>query len=217
MVYVPKGAYRIVDTWYVGGLRGTGSHDVVVDEVFVPVERTFSFLDPDQLKRPLSRMPFFATMAAGCAAMCLGIARAALDALLELGVTKEQVGARAGLRDRPAVQGMLGATMASLDAARLLLHDALGTVWTACQNDMPVSEGQRARVWGGASHTAKITKAAVTAIYEAAGTSALYIECPIERAHRDIHAVTQHTVLGPTHLEEAGRVHFGLQPTNPLF
>jgi alkylation response protein AidB-like acyl-CoA dehydrogenase len=41
MAYLPKGAYRILDTWYVGGLRGTGSHDIVVDDVFVPAERTF--------------------------------------------------------------------------------------------------------------------------------------------------------------------------------
>jgi len=74
MASVPKGAYRIVYTWSVGGLRGTGSHDVVVDNVFVPAEQTCSLLDPDQLDRPQSRMPFFATMAAGCAAICLGIA-----------------------------------------------------------------------------------------------------------------------------------------------
>ena len=52
MAYIPKGSYRILDTWYVGGLRGTGSHDIVVDDVFVPAERTFFFTD-----RPLSRMP----------------------------------------------------------------------------------------------------------------------------------------------------------------
>jgi hypothetical protein len=45
MAYVPKGAYRIVDTWYVGGLRGTGSHDVVVDNVFVPAEQSCSLMD----------------------------------------------------------------------------------------------------------------------------------------------------------------------------
>jgi alkylation response protein AidB-like acyl-CoA dehydrogenase len=83
-----KGAYRIVDTWYVGGLRGTGSHDAVVDNVFVPAEQSCSLMDLDQLDRPLSRMPLFATMAAGCAAICLGIALAAIDTLLQLGASK---------------------------------------------------------------------------------------------------------------------------------
>jgi alkylation response protein AidB-like acyl-CoA dehydrogenase len=88
MAYLPKGSYQILDTWYVGGLRGTGSHDVVVDEVFVPAERTFSFTDAHQLDQPLSRMPFFAMLSAGCAAICLGIAQAATDTLLELGSSK---------------------------------------------------------------------------------------------------------------------------------
>src|SRR5262245_58757009 len=72
MAYLPKGAYRILDTWYVGGLRGTGSHDIVVDDVFVPAERTFFFTGPSQLDRPLSLMPFATTMCTGCAAVCRG-------------------------------------------------------------------------------------------------------------------------------------------------
>jgi alkylation response protein AidB-like acyl-CoA dehydrogenase len=72
MAYLPKGSYRILDTWHVGALRGTGSHDVVVDEVFVPAERTFAFTDPTRIDRPLFRMPFRATMTAGCAAICRG-------------------------------------------------------------------------------------------------------------------------------------------------
>ena len=74
-----------------------------------------------------------------------------------------------------------------------------------------------ARLWGGAVHTAKVAKTVVTSMYEAAGTSALYIDCPIERAHRDIHAVAQHTVLGHGRLEDAGRVHLGLNPSFRLF
>jgi hypothetical protein len=54
-------------------------------------------------------------------------------------------------------------------------------------------------------------------MYEASGATALYIDCPIERAHRDIHAIMQHIVLQPMWLEEAGRVRLGLKPTHPLF
>jgi len=56
-----------------------------------------------------------------------------------------------------------------------------------------------------------------TAIYEVAGTSALYVDCPLEEAHRDIRAVTLHTILWFMRLEDAGRVHLGLKPNNPLF
>jgi hypothetical protein len=119
---------------------------VVVEDVFVPAELSCSLLDPDLLNQPLSRMPFRSTLAA--AAICVGIAQAAMDTLLELGSSKAQV--------EP-------------------------------QGDC------------------------------AAGTATLYVDCPIEWAHRDIHAVTQHIMLAPVQLEDAGRVYFGLPPNNPLF
>lgn len=217
MAYLPKGSYRILDTWYVGGLRGTGSHDIVVDNVFIPAERTFFFTDPDQLDRPLSRMPLFATMCAGCAALCLGIAQAATDTLLELGASKVQVDPFPGLRERPAVQVMVASSAAQLDAARLLLHEAIGDLWAACNQGTPVTDVQRARVWASAHHAAKAAKAVVTSMYEAAGTSALYIDCPIERAYRDIHVVMQHVILATMWLEAVGRVRLGLTPQNPFF
>jgi alkylation response protein AidB-like acyl-CoA dehydrogenase len=217
MAYLPKGSYRILDTWYVGGLRGTGSHDVVVEDVFVPGERTFSLLDPKPLDRPLYRMPLAATMSAGCAAMCLGIAQTAIDTLLELSLSKVQVDPGPRLRERPAVQTLVAASTAEIEAARLLLHDALGDLWTTCSQGIAVTDMQRARMWGGAVHAAIATKAVVTAMYEAAGASALYVDCPLERAHRDIHAVTQHIVLAHRWLEDAGRVRLGLKPGNPLF
>ena len=217
MAYVPKGSYRIIDTWYVGGLRGTGSHDVVVDDVFVPGERTYSFAGPSQLDRPLYRMPFAAMMSAGCAAICLGIAQTAIDALIELGASKVQVDPGPGLRDRPEVQAKTATAAAAVDAARLFLQHVLGDVWTLCNQGTPVTELQHARLWEAALHAARAAKGTVTSMYEAAGASALYVDCPLERAHRDIHAVTQHMVLAPRWLEDSGRVRFGLKPSNPLF
>jgi len=217
MAYLPKGAYRILDTWHAGGLCGTGSHDVVVDDVFVPAERTFSFTDPAQLDRTLSRMPFFATVCAGCAALCLGIAQAATDTLVELAASKVQVDPFPGMRDRPWVQTLVASSAAKLASARLLLHEALGDVWAACTQGTLVTDTQRARVWESGHHAAHAAKAVVRSMYEAAGTSALYVDCPIERAHRDVHAVMQHVVFAPLWLEAAGRVRLGLMSQNPIF
>src|SRR5207302_105618 len=83
---------------------------VVVDDVFVPAERTLCFTDSPQRDRPLARMPMAPTMCAGCAALCLGLAQAATDTLLELGASKVQVGPFPGLRERPDVQGMVAST-----------------------------------------------------------------------------------------------------------
>jgi indole-3-acetate monooxygenase len=217
MAYLPKGAYRILDTWHAGGLRGTGSHDIVVDDVFVSAERTFSFVDPAHDDRPLSRMPFLATVCAGCAALCLGIAQAATDTLLELAVSKVQVDPFPGMRDRPWVQTLVASSAAKLASARLLLYEALGDVWAACTQGTLVTDKQRGRLWESGHHAAHAAKAVVRSMYEAAGTSALYVDCPIERAHRDIHAVMQHVVFAPLWLEAAGQIRLGLTPQNPLF
>ena len=174
-------------------------------------------LDPDRLNLPISRLPFGATMSAGCAAICLGLAEAALDALVELASTKKQADPSPVLRDRPSVQALVATAGAEVDGARLLLHSALDEVWETCKQGALVMPKQRARVWRSAILAARKSKSLVTAIYEAAGTSALYVDCLIERIHRDIHAVTQHIILAPTWLEEAGRVDLGLEPTNPIF
>ncbi len=217
MMYVPKGSYTVLDTWHVSGLRGTGSHDVVMEDVFIPAERTYSFFDPIQLDRPLYRMPFMATMAAGCAAICLGLAKTASSTLLELALTQQKVDLGPGLKDRPAVQTLVATSTAELDAARLLLHTTLGDIWKICNRGGSATDEQCARLWRSALHTAKVAKTAVTAMHEAAGTAALYEDCPIERAHRDIHTVAQHVILSPMWLEEAGRVSLGLTQKNPLF
>ena len=217
MAYVPKGAYQILDTWHAGGLRATGSHDIVVDDVFVPVERTFSFADCPQDDGPLSRMPFFATVCAECAAICLGVAQATTDTLLELATSKVQVDPFPGMRDRPWVQTLIASSAAKLASARLLLHETLGDLWAACHQGTLVTDTQRSRLWESGHHAAHAAKAVVRSMYEAAGASALYVDCLIERAHRDIHAVMQHVVFAPLWLEAAGRVRLGLAPKNPIF
>ena len=85
IAFVPKGSYKILDTWYSGGLRGTGSHDVVVvEDIFVPADMTFFIEDQKYIDRPLYRMPLAATMGAWCSAICIRIARTSIDTLLDL-------------------------------------------------------------------------------------------------------------------------------------
>lgn len=91
----------------------------------------------------------------------------------------------------------------ALEAARLLVRDALGDLWAACRRGAPVAETARARMSGSIVHAGRSAKSVVTSMYEAAGASALYTDCPIERAHRDIHAVMQHIVFQHMWLEQA--------------
>jgi alkylation response protein AidB-like acyl-CoA dehydrogenase len=217
MVWLPKGTYRVLDTWQVNSLRGTGSHDIVVEDARTPWAHTYAHHDPIQGTEPLYQLPLFATMAAGCGAICLGIAQAATDALLEVVDAKGTATRGPSLRDSPAIQAAVAAAIAEVDAARLLLHRTLGEVWDTCLGGDPVTEAQRARLWASSVHAAKIARPVVTAMFDAAGSTALYVDCPLERAQRDIQAVIQHAVIGMSHFEQAGRVYLGLAPTNPNF
>jgi alkylation response protein AidB-like acyl-CoA dehydrogenase len=216
-VLIPKSSYSIVDTWHVGGLRGSGSHDVVVDDVFVPDDHVYSYRDPAHDYWPLLRVPGGIIQSAGCAAICLGVAQAAIDALIALAQPNASVEQTPGLRDRQDVCTSVALSMAQVDAARLLLYDSLNDAWVTCRQGAPITPMQRARSWSSAVHAAKTSKAVVTSMYEAAGSSALYVDCPIERAHRDIHAVCQQIMVLNRWLEQAGRVLLGLEPTDPRF
>jgi alkylation response protein AidB-like acyl-CoA dehydrogenase len=206
-----------VDTWHVGGLRGTGSHDVVVEGEFVPAKRCISFSQPSRLDAPLYRMPFAATMSAGCAAICLGIAQATLRALLDLALTKVPQDFAPRLRDRPALQVEVARLTAQQAAARLHLRTTVENAWRACSAERPVTLVERAAIWAAAQHASTAARDLVRRAYDAAGASALYVSCPLERAHRDIHAVTQHIILHESWLEDAGRVWLELEAKNPMF
>lgn len=75
VVALPKEDLRVLDNWHTLGLRGTGSHDTVAEEVFVPAERVFSVFDGPRVDRPLYRFPVFGFFALSVAAAALGNAR----------------------------------------------------------------------------------------------------------------------------------------------
>src|SRR5246127_4648301 len=85
---LPSEACEIIDTWNVGGLRGTGSHDVVVHDVFVPNSYGSGFTDPYFLPDPRFRLPPFSRVIPGLGAMALGIARTAIETFYEIAGVK---------------------------------------------------------------------------------------------------------------------------------
>ena len=215
LCFVPRAEYEIVDTWHVGGLRGTGSHDCVLRDAAVPARRSFAIGAPSLIDSPQGRVPIVATMSSGCAAICLGIATAALRALLDLG-SKVPVDGGPGLRDRAPVQSLVASAETKIEALRARLLTSCQMLWRKVQAGRH-ENADLAAVFGAAITAAHECRAAVSEIYAVAGASALYTDSPLERAHRDIHAVAQHIVVQPFWLEQAGRVRLGLEPSHPLF
>jgi hypothetical protein len=97
------------------------------------------------------------------------------------------------------------------------LRSAVESAWLTCCAGRAVTLEERAAIWSAAQHASVAARDLVRRAYDAAGASALYATCPLERAHRDIHAVVQHIILSPSWLEDAGRVWLDLEPDNPMF
>ena len=216
VLFVPKGRYKILDTWHVGGLRGSGSHDVVVEDVFVPAEDSFSPAPPVAGNSQLAQLPIIPVMTAGIAAQFLGMARAAIAVTLEILRKKVSVDPGASIRDRPSVLADLASYSAAVAAAGSHLHTSIASVWENVKNTLPTAEDPAA-LFSASLYAAAIGRAGVVAMHAAAGTPALYIDCPLERTIRDLQTMEQHIAAQPLWLEDAGRVLVGHEPTNPLF
>lgn len=216
MIFLRRVEVEILDTWHSGGLRGTGSHDVVVTARYVARRHTCSPADGSSLDSALGRVPIVCNMAAGYGSQLLGIGRAALDALMDLSRNKPVVDPGPKLEERPALLAAIAEHQARIAAAREFLHARVAHVWKEAET------GQRtinsiAAVFGAAHHAMAQGRAAVTAAYALAGASALYVSSPLERAHRDMHAMAAHVIAQPMWLEDTGRVALGLKPLNPLY
>ena len=216
VLFVPKGRYTILDTWHVGGLRGSGSHDVVVDEVFVPVEDSFVPTPPVASTSPLAQLPVIPVMTAGLGAQFLGMARAAIAVTIEILRTKVSVDPGMSIRERPSVLADIASYSAAVAAARSHLHTSMAAMWENVRNKLPTAE-DRAALYSAALHAAAVARACVVAMHAAAGTTALYTDCPLERSVRDLHTMAQHIAAQPLWLEDTGRVLVGHEPIMPLF
>jgi alkylation response protein AidB-like acyl-CoA dehydrogenase len=213
---LPATACEIIDTWTVGGLRGTGSHDVAVRDVFVPIDFGSGFADPYVSPEPRYRIPPFSRVIPGLGAMALGIARTAIETFTDIAGAKTPQRTTQMLRDNHGAQVRVSQAESLVRSARLFLFDSLDRLWRTLIATGEVTMEARAHVRLAASHAVSSAVQAVDLVYIGAGASSLYAGCPLERAFRDVHAMTLHIGAHPRVMETTGRVLFGLEPDTPL-
>ncbi len=213
LMLFPSADVLVHDTWWAAGLRATGSHDIEVRERFVSAERSLSLIS-ERPRHPgaLYAFPPFGLLALGIAAVALGIARAAIDELGELAVTKTPTLARQALAARSGVQADRARAEALVRAARAFLDDAVGAAWDAVRagGAAEVPTRLRAELRLAATHAVRSAAQAVDLVYDAGCGTAVYEASPLQRHFRDVHTATQHMMVGVPTLELAGRVLLGL-------
>jgi alkylation response protein AidB-like acyl-CoA dehydrogenase len=212
VVALPTKDLQLLDNWHTLGLRGTGSHDTVADEVFVPADRVVSIFDGPVLDRPLYRFPPFGFFALSVAAPALGNARAAIDDLVELAGGKKGLGSTRTLAERTATQAAVAAAESALGAARALYYQAIDDAWQASQtsdNQVPVSVELRNRLRLAATHAARTSADVVRTMYDLAGGTAIYDTSPLQRRFRDAFTATAHFQVNEASRELPGRILLG--------
>lgn len=210
---VPAESATIVDTWSVVGMCGTGSHDFVVDGVFVPTQH-----DVSRSKPPKASGKFFTVYNTGVgqgatwsntAANALGIARGAIDTFVDLATSTGSTMSTALLRDRPMVQTRLAESEAIVGAARAYVVESARTAWEAAGDGTLDAKRHGLPLRLAISHSIHEAVRAVDIVFHAAGTNAVYRKNPLERYFRDIHVAVQHAAALPLHIEAAGKVLMG--------
>jgi alkylation response protein AidB-like acyl-CoA dehydrogenase len=219
MVYFPRESCQVIDTWNVLGMRGTGSNDISVSDVFVPKTRTFPFVpefDPgSHYQGSLYRFPLMGVAASGIPPVMLAVARRAIDEVSALAQGKTPVATSTLLRDRASAQAKLAQAEAILRAGRLLLYDTLNDVWEATVAGETHSLRQKADLLLAMTHAASSATKAVELMYSVAGTSGIRTSSPLERYFRDVQVLRHHVLAAETRYETVGQVYLGLPPDFP--
>ena len=206
---MPTSELEILDTWHTSGLRGTGSHDTVAEDVFVPAHRSLSLLELPTSDAALYRFPIFAFFALSISAAALGNARGAIEDLIELAAVKVGQGSSRTLAQRPSTWSAVAQAEASLRAARAFYYQAIDEAWQAAQSTppgQPVPVALRTGLRLAGTHAVRTAAEVARSMCDLGGGAAIYERSPLQRRLRDAQTATAHFQVNPGIWELTGRI-----------
>jgi alkylation response protein AidB-like acyl-CoA dehydrogenase len=211
----------IKDTWHVMGLRGTASNDYEVSELFVPQEySTWRNSTPDQRQYgPLYNIPMLTLYGVGFSGVALGIARACLEAFMQLARTKKSgggVGSATVLRDNAVIQSRAAKATGRLKSARAFLLQMLRDIWETSTTTGTLPLEQRAHLRLAITGAMDEARKVVDFAYHSAGTTAIFQGTAFERRFRDLHTALAQGQAHLSNFESAGQALFGTEPSQRL-
>jgi indole-3-acetate monooxygenase len=205
-------------SWDVSGMRGTGSFDWEVNDVFLPDRRTVIHAGL-QLDNEWSRWPGLTYQLPGNAwigphhsAVICGIARAGIDAFIELAREKTPRGRTQMLCDNVQVQEAVGRADALLDAGRAGRNAMISELWNTVAAGRQTTIEQRARCRLASTNAAESARQAMDLVYRFGGSTSFRRGSRLAEAWRDLQVVGQTVTLSPEWYPIAGRALLGMQP-----
>ena len=216
LFFVPEGTGTVIDHWDTMGLRGTGSHDLALDDVVVPAEHSFAFgAGGNRHEGPYARLGFGDLVQLGVVVFPLGVARRALDEFTERARTKTRgTGSRWSVAEDGEVQADVGRAEAELAAARAFVDVAVDRLWGAARaGAVPPPESQRLELATG--HAMRAALRVVDTVFRHAGATSMRLDDPIQRCFRDLHAVAGHVFYSAGTDRAIGRRRLVPEETDP--
>jgi alkylation response protein AidB-like acyl-CoA dehydrogenase len=199
-----------LDTWHTSGLRGTGSTDFAVHDLFVPEGRASGYLVRALPDRPLFRFPQFALLAHGVAAVAMGIARASMREFVRIAGEKKRSGASVTLAQHAPAQIEVALAEARLRSARAFFYETIDAAWSLALEGGPLPIEARRDLRLATTHALQTSLQVVDAMYTLGGGSAVYETSPLQRHLRDVHVASQHIMVSSHTLETIGQLLLGV-------
>jgi alkylation response protein AidB-like acyl-CoA dehydrogenase len=219
------GDVEIEDNWFVNGLSGTGSKNIIVRNAFVPTHRVLLFAQTrsgctpgaQYHKNPLYRLPLLVLGATMLASTAVGAAKGALEAYLEMTTGRKTRGALAGggfaMTEFATVQLRFAEASAAVETAEMILVNDLRDAMQKLKSGNEITVADRIRSRRNQAYATKLALQAVEALNASTGGYGLLLSNPVQRAWRDVNAVARHVSLNWDAVGTMyGQHAFGLEP-----
>lgn len=200
------------NSWDAHGMAGTGSYDVIVKDVVVPVSHTFvrgGKLTPDGI---FFKYPTITLAAQVLAITAAGVARTALNIVLDGAANRKSATGAPNIGDRSYVQIEMAKADASLRAARLFFYDSVAAAWEMLESGMELDRHSISMMRLSTTYLVRECASVVRAAYHLSGMEAAYYGSHLSRCFRDVHMPTQHAFMGEISYQNAGAIMFGKDP-----
>lgn len=213
-VFIPRTQAMMLDTWHTLGMRGTGSTDFAVEDVFVPDHLTMP-VGPLKNPAPGFEGPLFFlnpfTALLGEAIISVAVAAEMVEVATELCRTKTPAYNATPLREQQLAQFLMGKAMARVEASRDTLYRAAEAGYDdVARSGTFITVASKVRLQGAVCFAAEACAEAIRLVNDAIGASSIRTTQPFERHFRDAHTMLQHSDKSSARYASAGRLMFGL-------